>query len=57
MCRFRSAMNWKDGSEHSAHSDLDNCYRDYAQRKARELADLFTSADAKKVVPSASETS
>jgi hypothetical protein len=57
MCRFRSAMNWKDGSEHSAHSDLDNCYRDYAQRKARELADLVTSADAKKVVPSASETS
>ena len=29
--------------EHSANPDLDNCYRDYAQQNARELAGLLTS--------------
>ena len=31
-----------NASAHSAYSDLDNCYRDYAQRNASELADLLS---------------
>ena len=38
------------------HVLMNNCYRDYAQRNARELADLLTSASTNVVVPSASET-
>jgi uncharacterized protein YecE (DUF72 family) len=37
------------------HVLMNNCHADYAQRNARELADLLTSANANKVVPSATE--
>jgi uncharacterized protein YecE (DUF72 family) len=35
----------------STHVLMNNCYRDYAQQNARELADLLTSADASVVLP------
>lgn len=31
-----------NGIEHSAYPKLDNCFRDYAQRDARELATLLS---------------
>lgn len=47
----RSAVNCGNGILHTAHSDLDNCFRDYAQQNAKELADLLTGAYADVVLP------
>lgn len=37
----RSGMTCGNSTWHNANPKLDNCYRDYAQRDARELADLL----------------
>ncbi len=39
------------------HVLMNNCYRDYAQRNARELGDLLSSANANVLAPKGSETS
>jgi hypothetical protein len=38
---FRSETTCESGIQHSASPGLDNCYRDYAQRNASELAELL----------------
>ena len=38
---IRSSTSRAFAAKHSANSELDNCYRDYAQRNARELAELL----------------
>ena len=38
----RSAAGWANAIWHSAYPDLDNCYQDYAQRNAKELATLLS---------------
>ena len=42
-----------DAQAKTTHVLMNNCYRDYAQQNARELAELLTSANASAVVPSA----
>lgn len=34
-------MTSEVGRKHSANLELDNCFRDHAQRNARELAELL----------------
>ena len=38
---LRSAPSSGSAVKHSAYPDLDNCHGDFAQRNARELADLL----------------
>ena len=41
---MRSRATWSFVVKHSANPKLDNCFRDYAQRNAKELADLLKQA-------------
>ena len=38
---LRFDLTCEDAAKHSAIPELDNCYRDYAQQNARELAAIL----------------
>jgi len=52
---IRSAITCKNGIKHSAYPGLDNCYRDYAQQNAQDLADVLRAQGAAVAPPPSPE--